>query len=71
MGGVENIRGEIMISTEPRFYRIGEVATLLGVAECTVYRWIKRGLFVRPAVTTGINYWSRKSVEDWLRERTG
>ena len=53
-----------------RLLRIGEVASLLGIAKSTVYKNIRHGLFPKPIkLTERTSVWRLSTVEDWVRSR--
>ena len=55
-----------------RFLRTKEVARLLGVAEWTVSRWVKRGKFPRPVYLTEHSpaTWRTSTIEAFLAKRS-
>ena len=57
-----------------RFYSPPALARLLGVAEATVYRWIREGRIPAPSITLGgaRGYESSavSEIQSWHRERS-
>ncbi len=53
-----------------RVIRLPEVATKLGVAQSTVYLWIRRGEFLPPTrLGRRTAVWDEAEVDAWLTER--
>lgn len=46
-----------------------KLAEHLCISRRTIYHWIKKGTFPKPAITTGgISLWCRSEIAKWERE---
>lgn len=51
------------------FFRPKHIVDGLGIAESTLYLWIKEGKFPQPIKLNGrVSLWKRQTILDWLED---
>lgn len=55
---------------EDRCVRLNELAVILGISKCTIYRLIKRRKFPQQIhLTNNISVWRLSVINEWIDER--
>lgn len=53
-----------------RIIRISEMLILLNISRVTLYRWSKKGLFIKPIQYNGRTIgWKKSNYDEWLNNK--
>ena len=55
---------------EDRFLRLPDVVSMVGMCRCSIYKYIKKGMFPAPMkFGDTMSFWSCKDIQRWMAER--
>lgn len=53
-----------------KYLTIHDLEQILAVSRRTIYYWVEQGTFPKPTKIGGSNRWSKKEIQNWLKEKT-